>query len=215
MSMPPWTTLDHGMEIEPGQFDGIRAGKRAWVIGTGPSVRKITPDQWKAIDQDITIGCSNIAAFHDVRYLVISDIEPEYQHTSVQKSKAEYKFAPEGPQITLPYPHVRYHHTPRPGRTFAEGLLLCWSSAHAALNLAIVMGCDPIILLGIDYSGKDDHVVPQTAWSLPQDNWNTSCDNFKLFKPIAEDLGVTIINANLDSNMLAFTKTPLREILSG
>ncbi len=218
--------LDHGIEIEPGQFDNCHKGKRAWVFGTGPSLKNITDPQWEIIDSEISIGCGNIAAFHDMQYLAVGELHYDDDGElwpSATESKAEYKFVVEGPQKIMPYPNVRYRRLQHPGATLDEGLMMWKTSAHACLNLAIIMGCNPIILLGIDYR-ENAHVIPQANDSegrgfcslrFTSDDWTEEDNrkNFDRFLPLAEERKIIILNGNPDSAVDCFDKVKLGNYL--
>ena len=78
------------------------------------------------------------------------------------------------------------------------------------------MGCNPIILLGIDYDKNDRHIVPQTATLASDADWIMSRDNFSLFCPMTTPPGsISILNANLDSAVECFPKTTVQEIIDG
>ena len=199
------------------RFDNIYRGKRAWVIGTGPSLARITPQQWTEIDKDITIGVNNLAAYHEPKFLVSGEVENVNFFESFRKSPAK-KFVCEGPQAELGCEAERFSHTNQPTYKLSQGLCLGGSSSIAALNLALIMGCNPVVLLGIDYHNHT-HIIPQfnddpeKPYCYPHDI-TLAFDTFKKFVFHAKTIGRTIINANLDSAIDCFPKKPIDEILA-
>lgn len=196
------------------RFDNVHAGKRAWVIGTGPSLANITPPQWQQIDSDITIGINNLPSYHQTDYLLAGESRTPIWFKSFRTSQA-VKFIIEEPRRQFDYPCIRFKDVKHPTFKLSQGLMTMGTSTHAALNLALIMGCDPVILLGVDYNSQT-HITPQ-ADDDPNHPYlyaDAAIENFKKFVPHAKHLKRTIINGNPDSALECFSKQSVAEILA-
>jgi len=127
-------------------FKNLHVGCRAWVLGCGPSLNKVTADQWFQIDKDITIGVNDSPAVHDVKFLLFLDQGLEERFECIRTSRAKFKFTHLGQKVSIPAIGVMRSRVPT--ERIEDGLYWNGSSVHAALNLALIMGCDPIVLLG-------------------------------------------------------------------
>ena len=189
------------------------------MFGTGPSLNLATDAQWAVIDKDVTIGVNNIAASHEVDYVLASDGNTHIDCPHYLNNAAKKIF-----MLDRYYDHVEhikntasFKRASTPSRRFEDGLYIRYASGHAALNLALIMGCDPIILLGFDYRALV-HAVP-TGRDRPTKQWSDfprkaiGQVGFKYFAGIIKELGRTVLNANPDSAVECFPKVSLKEIL--
>ena len=216
--------LNQRLDVKYSWFDGVHPGRRAFVCGNGPSLSAITPDQWQKIDQDITFGVNGVNQIHDVKYLLMTDIHqifnvPEYidMRDSVIRSKATFKLCLKSHlKHANPYINpVAWTKAAKPSERFRDGLWLSQNSVHACLNLALIMGCNPIVLLGLDY-GEAVHGHPHPG-DRPGKQWDMAqacVVGFSKFIPLAKKLGVTIINGLPSSKLPYYDKKPLAEILA-
>ncbi len=91
-------------------------------------------------------------------------------------------------------------------------------SGFQALNLAVQFGATDIILIGFDLHERGgNHWYGRNKWdraSNPmQTNYNRWNKGFTLAKPTLNRLGVNVINASVDSQLEAFPKKPLAEVM--
>ena len=194
-------------------FNGLHKSRRAWVLGCGPSLNKITASQWSRIDKDITIGVNDVPAVHDVKFLLFLDGGLEEQFDCIGASKAEYKFTHLGQKVSIPAIGLMRSRTPTD--RIEDGLYWNGSSVHAALNLALIMGCDPIVLLGVDYkenvhAAKRDSDNPDLPYGKEH-----AVKNFARLAKLAKKQGATIVNANAGSAVQCFPRVPLGKLLKG
>ena len=126
-------------------FNSLYSSKRAWVMGCGPSLNEITPSQWSKIDKDITIGVNDVPAVHDVKFLLFLDGGLEEQFECIRTSKACFKFTHLGQKVSIPA--IGVMRSTVPTKRMEDGLYWNGSSVHAGLNVALIMGCNPIVLL--------------------------------------------------------------------
>ncbi len=193
-------------------FNGLYTSKRAWVMGCGPSLNEITPSQWAQIDKDITIGVNDVPAVHDVKFLLFLDGGLEEQFECIRTSKAGFKFTHLGQKVSIPAIGVM-RSTVASGR-MEDGLYWNGSSVHAGLNLALIMGCNPIVLLGVDYRANV-HAAERTTDNLdiPYGKEH-AVSNFAYLAKLAKKLGSTVINANPASAVKCFERVPLGQLLA-
>ncbi len=213
------------------QFTDMHKGRRAWMLGCGPSINGITDEQWLEIDKDITLGVNHIAAIHDVGFLVWIDkgigcsvIRPPNSKWPeavagepspyMAGSKAKYKIT-RTKNIHADAITVKLNKK-NPNLNAADGLYCSGSSSQAALHMAIILGCNPIVLLGIDYNNYS-HCY-KTTKDRPEMNYPGAAKTIQRFGPmrdLATKHGRKVYNASLDSEMEMFEKRTIGDILSG
>ena len=156
---------------------GAWSGSPAWVIAGGPSLRTFDFSLLRGVPHVIAIN----AAFYDVptaEVFVTEDCRViERFAPDLAKFKGVKIFAcPDDayvPQVKAIAPDVEIVHT-RPkskgwSKRLEDGLSTSQSSAIPALNLADVMGANPIYLLGIDCNREDAgnfHARYPKSWSM-------------------------------------------------
>jgi CMP-N-acetylneuraminic acid synthetase len=198
-------------------WNNLHYGKRAWILATGPSLADVTPEQWALIDQDITIGVNNAPTVHDSKYLLWSDVNAPKVLPSIITSEAEYKFTLDCDRKCEEVPDVVYYKPcPSASTTFEGGLTARQNSAHAALNLAIVMGCNPIVLMGVDFK-ECTHAVQQKGddASVLYDPDGKKAANWQVVADACGHLDVRIINSLEDSGLECFPRVSIDKILAG
>ena len=198
--------------IPPEQFTDMYKGKRAWILACGPSLLDITDQQWAEIDKEVTIGVNLVAEVHDAKILIWMDKDnpPEW----MKASKAKYKLTkPNGTynNDTIDVKNLKKNLT----LNVADGLFCSGSTTQSALHLAIIMGCDPIILLGVDY-GPYVHCYTweQDTPDLRYPGAAKTIERFGLVKDLADKHGRTVLNGNMASEMEMFEKRTIDDILS-
>ncbi|MAH51462.1 hypothetical protein CMI37_36945 [Candidatus Pacearchaeota archaeon] len=197
-------------------FTDLHKGRRAWVVATGPHQATVTPEQWAIIDQDITIGVNNAAAIHDTKYLLWADEIGPKAYPSIITSDAEYKFT------LKPCPYlpdvVVYENSPSINKTFQGGLTSRGCSTHAALHLAIVMGCNPICLIGLDFGPENVHAIYQPQLgddrSKPYDADGSLRGKWGAIAEMTKYLKLNIINACEYSGLECWPKMSIDTIIA-
>ena len=193
-------------------FNGLYSSKRAWVMGCGPSLNEITPSQWSKIDKDITIGVNDVPAVHDVKLLLFLDAGLEEEFECIRTSKADFKFTHLGQKVSIPA--IGVMRSVVPTKRMEDGLYWNGSSVHAGLNLALIMGCNPIVLLGVDYRANV-HAAGRTTDNrdIPYGKEHAA-GNFTHLAKLAKKLGSAVLNANPGSAMECFERVPLAQLLA-
>ncbi len=197
-------------------FTDLHKGQRAWILATGPHLATITPAQWAIIDQDITIGVNNSPATHDSKYLLWADQCCPQVYPSVITSEADYKFTLH-PTSDVPEV-IEYGSSPAVNRTFEGGLTARGCSTHSATHLAIVMGCNPICIIGCDFGAENVHATYQPQLGdrkdIPYDATGELRLNWGAFAEMTKYLGRTILNACEYSGLECWPKLSVDDIIA-
>jgi len=198
--------------------DGAWKGRRAFVVGSGPSMRGF---QYDLLKDELTIGCNEefrwtptIAMCQDVRWIEARKDDAAYRNCkSIKvycKSHPDYD---EG--FTLPdWVYLITPTTTRKGRpwghTLDGGVANAACCGIPALNLADILGADPIYLLGFDCRADDagrvnghDRYPPE--WQMPVQR-NRFGLWIKQFRSYAKDISAHVVNLNYLSALDCFPK---------
>lgn len=224
------------------KFERVHAGRRCFVVGNGPSLNQI--DMGRLRDE-ITFGSNRIYLGFDrwgfaFNYWAVQD------ETQIRQSAGEYvervpaktvkfiptaflhlfdldRFAP-----TCPVP-LELHPVPYPQFSASKAIQYNgWTVTYLLLQLAVIMGCNPIILVGVDHSynigakelvapnrwkdqNSNTHFDPGYAAPTPDHLWNAPNYEFMdaAFACAAQwsaRSGVKILNATPGSKLEAFEK---------
>jgi hypothetical protein len=214
------------------ELKDIHKGKRAFIIGNGPSLKQTNLAKLKT---EYTFGLNRIylmfpelgfgtTYFVSVNDLVIEQCAGEISTLSMPKflSWRSHRFFPSGP-IPATFLYTTYDN-PAFARDVSHRV---WESAtvtYVALQLAFHMGFEQVILVGVDHNsnvpGKanstivsqgDDpnHFVPGYfgkgfRWQLP--DFETSEIGYRLARQAFEREGRQILDATLGGNLTIFPK---------
>lgn len=203
-------------------------GRRAFVVGSGPSLRGF---DFSLLRNELWIGCNEeyrhaptIALVQDPR-LFAGDGSPEITPYSRNPAwtggphiPVYFKGHPdrqdyEAPDTAFQVNSAHSREAPfRWGQTLEEGLYYGANVGMAAINLAEILGADPIYLLGFDARTDDQrthhHDSYPDSWKLDRAEdravvyrrWHAA------FRKIATMVRSRIINLNPDSGIDAFRK---------
>ncbi len=208
--------------------EGQWSGRRAFVVGSGPS---LTGFNFGLLKHDLTIGCNDeykwgptIAICQDPRFFngdgtpdrIPARLNPAWvqgPHTPVY-----FKGHPEQEEFEAPdtvFKIISDHGLGREfkwGKTLAGGLYYGANVGMAALNLAEILGADPIYLLGFDANPE----IPQThhhdsypqAWCMENQDDRAAVYGrwIKEFRRIAPMIKAKVYNLNMLSGIDAFPK---------
>jgi len=208
--------------------DNIWKGHRAFIIGGGPSLKGF---DWKLLRNEKTIGINKaIIAFEpDVLFsmdkLFWSVVYPNLGIIPrCTKIYLDGNIIPKcSPKITKLgiIKYLRYKESPKFSKSLKDGLSSEVDSGYAALNLALLLGADPIYLLGYDM--KLNKNSEQIWWHDGYKKYflKNAIENYKkrIFayekyaKPIIDDyFKVKVINLNINSNIKCFPFAKREEI---
>jgi hypothetical protein len=188
--MPPMTLKD---------FKNKHKDKKAYVLGTGPSLRRVKAGQFadgiviavngailKYPDADYYFTC-DLGMTLWKSWLILKDIDCDLILAS-NCGFATHEHRMEGRKVFEGIDPARVHHLPRSNHnSFSQDALIKGSSsAHVAVNFACVLGCKPITLIGCDcrYEAGKKHY-----WNFPgqPDEGLVNPEHDKLRRPLSPD----------------------------
>ena len=153
------------------EFTGVHKGKPAAILGAGPSLRHLQPE-WLDGFQVFAIN-SAFAKYPDCDYFVTGDSRRpnhwswhqfQYHRCTVIMSQIGWWQPNLAEWAGVPKDRIVAFACDDPDTLPSN------SSPHAAANIAILMGCDPIVLFGCDCSWNDEGKLHFHAYEgQPQD----------------------------------------------
>lgn len=144
--------------------DGMWSGRRAFVVGSGPSLQGFDR---KLLTRERTIGINEewrwtptIALHSDLRLLKGDGLKKGYRddeaYLSTKSIKVYHKAHPDQEDLEAPDFIFKIHSSLGVlGRTLSDGLCFRANAGLAGLNLACILGADPIYLMGFDCGALD------------------------------------------------------------
>lgn len=183
-------------------FKDIHAGQRCFVIGNGPSLNRIDMSRLKS---EITFGSNRVYRGFDKwgfgftywsieDQLVAEDIAEEWTREVIGAPRyASTAFVPEdlmhhvhahvkgygNPCIPINFPRIECYPNLYPFSNDPGQIIWGGTVTYLLLQLAALMGCDPIILLGIDFS----YSIPGTVKDLGASRLMSTQDDPNHFFP--------------------------------
>lgn len=85
------------------------------------------------------------------------------------------------------------------------------SSGEAAVQLAVHMGADRVVLLGFDMT--PGHFHDKHKWTVPESTYATFIDSFNWTAEWCKTKGVEVLNATPNSALTCFTKVDLDDLI--
>ncbi len=152
-------------------------------------------------------------AVHDVKFLLFLDGGLEEEFECIRTSRANFKFTHLGQKVSIPA--IGVMRSTVASKRMEDGLYWNGSSVHAGLNLALIMGCNPIVLLGVDYRANVHAAVRKTDNPDIAYGKEHAVSNFAHLAALAKKLGTTVLNANPASAVGCFERVPVEQLLLG
>ena len=213
------------------QYKNIHKGRRAFIIGNGPSIAKTDMSRLKG---EITFGMNRVylafpewgyesSYFLSVNDLVIEQSAEDIMRLTMPKfiswrSQAEISNTANTHFLHSTYERPRFAKDMR-GRVW-EGATV----TYVALQLAYYMGCNPVILIGVDHSfssrGKPNTTVVSKGddrdhfdakyfgkgfrWQLP--DLKTSEQSYAMARDVYEADGRQVLDASIGGKLTVFPK---------
>lgn len=148
-----------------------RKGQRGFVLGNGPSLKKMN---LRCLKDELTIGSNGVYQLFDeigfsTDYLLFEDIvQTELRRKDIPKIKGARKLAASYNSYAFPRDEETFFMNVRPwndfyreqvfpefSTDFAAIVYLGGTVTYIALQLAFHLGCDPVYLIGVDHSYGD------------------------------------------------------------
>lgn len=218
---------------------GVHGGRRCWVWGNGPSLGRM---DLSPLRRELTVGLNRGYLLFDrlgwattyhvtVNALVLeqfgADIEALPDTCTRLVSWPGRHAVPSAAALRCVPDAVGFSADPR------QGLYIGATVTHVALQLAYWLGCDPVVLIGVDHrfttpgdgkanqtltSGGDDanHFDPSyfgkgTRWQLP--DLETSEAAYRLAREAFEADGRRVLDATVDGALRVFEKADYNQLI--
>ena len=154
--------------LRTSNFKDIHEGIPAWIIGNGPSLRRMDLGLLK---HEITFGMNSIFLGFDLlgfipKYYTVEDnFVAEDNSRQISQLAGTIKFIPEDLSYCIKADEqtcwVNFVRNYQPYPQFSSNCseIIYWGSTvtYLAIQLAYFMGCDPLYLVGVDF----DYIVPK------------------------------------------------------
>jgi len=163
---------------------GLHSGRRCFVLGNGPSLNKI---DLRRLGSEITIGCNGLfLAFERMisppTYYTVEDVlVAEDRAAELKRIKGCTKIAPldvkqhlDGGDFVYCNFLRRYAGIPKFGWAFDKRAYWGGTVTFFNLQLAAFLGCNPIILVGIDHNYATDFNIKKEGkvWTSQESDQN-------------------------------------------
>ncbi len=198
--------------------DGAWAGRPAFVIGGGPSLKDF---DFSRLAGELTLGL-NMAFLHDPTANLVFDLRLMESLVQDPRWKA-YKGAKLWLNSEIPNERGRFKDVVELRECLDMGRGPLWSTGlewgiwrrtnagASALNLAEILGADPIYLLGFDFNQKGNwHGEYPKGWTPDE---VTLRGYIKDFEENVGGIRATVVNLNPESALRSFPHGHLRDVL--
>ncbi len=185
---------------------------RCFVVGTGPSLEGF---DFLMLDGEDTIAINHAVRFFEPTLVFWSDhdLEPELTEAILNSEASRWSL---DERSEIPYTFI-VKGNGGPTNNLDDGLFYAQNSGLPALNLAILMGYDPIYLLGLDM-GSDNvktHFYPGDRW-VPNCTYEYQAKFYDYFHHERYDMSMPMVyNCSPISKIKCFPFKDIREVLSG
>lgn len=224
----------HNPQIE--KLKGIHAGKRCFIIGTGPSLRIADLDRLRE-SGDICISMNGIILAYDDTawrpdYYLIEDrvgwktwkdaLMGQYgiEHMLISDVCMGETEQPGFLRFHLAYLNISPQCPPLFSRDFSQGAYVSGTVTYACLQLAVYLGCTEIYLYGIDFNYADPQGHFTEAYvpvKLSEDLYeqNRARFGFQSAWREARKLGIHIYNASRRTALDVFESVDFDSLFAG
>jgi hypothetical protein len=168
-----------------GKFHNIHQGQRAFILGNGPSLAKMDLNK---LSNEISFGMNRIfLAFANWEYrptyfLTVNDLVLEQSAEDIEALKMNKFLSWRNRGKVSHDEYTHYLHTTYERPRFAQDVRgRLWEGAtvtYIALQLAYFMGCDPVVLVGVDHNFTTKGPANQTVTSQGDDKDHFDADYF-------------------------------------
>jgi len=185
---------------------------RCFVVGTGPSLEGF---DFSLLDGEETIAINHAVRFFEPTYVYWSDPKLPDELTEAILNSDAFRYSVDR-KTTIPNTVVLARNG-GPSNSFDDGLFYNQNSGTAAFNLAVLLGYDPIYLLGMDM-GSDNvrtHFYPNDYW-VPNCIYEYQAKFYDYFYHERYGMNMPeVYNCSPISKIKAFPFKDIREVLNG
>lgn len=213
------------------RYKNLHAGQRAFIIGNGPSIAKTDMAKLKG---EITFGLNRVYlafpawGYESNYFLSVNDLVIEQSAEDIMGLKMPKFISWRNREFIGDSPETHFLHTTYERPRFARDIRSrIWEGAtvtYVALQVAYYMGCDPVILIGVDHSfsskGKPNTTVVSKGddrdhfdakyfgkgfrWQLP--DLETSEQSYAMARDAFEADGRQVLDASIGGKLTIFPK---------
>lgn len=201
----------------PVEWKDMHAGKRGFVLGTGPSLNS---QDLKLLENEITIGCNNIFKVLIPKYLCISDpgvALSVWNKLDCMKGKGEVVISAP-PCRSIPNAHTvmldKSLLVEETGYIHGQLTKTWWGKTviiDLCLPLAYHLGLSEVYLLGCDCESTGHFYHDQTAGRYA-DNWVAVFRQYRQMKKLFELAKRKIYNSTAGGKLEIFERVPYERL---
>lgn len=186
-----WLTVQRS-NSEMRRFRGIGRGRRCFILGGGPSLKKADP---APLRNEVTFGVNGIFLIEDwlgflpTYYVVEDNLVIEDRKAEIGAMRGPHKFysrfykdvIPESGTRTLinvVYDYSEYPEFPEFGRNAAKGIWCGGTVTYLCLQLAYYMGFEEAYMVGMDHNYRRPHDVKAVG-----SEWTSQSEDPNHFHP--------------------------------
>ena len=168
-----------------GQMQGIHKGKRAFIIGNGPSLRATDVSKLKG---EFTFGMNRVYlafpnwGFQTSYFVSVNDLVIEQSAQEIEALSMPKFLAWRARRYVAPRPDILFLHSTYERPAFSrDARRRLWEGAtvtYVALQLAFHMGFETVILIGVDHSFSTTGQPNTTVTSQGDDPDHFAADYF-------------------------------------
>lgn len=223
----------HNPQIE--KFKGIHAGRRCFIVATGPSLRIEDLDRLKE-NGDLCISMNGIFLLYDDTewrpdYYLLEDstgwkgwkdaLMGGYgvKHMLIADACLKDISPPECLRFHLSYLKVSQNCLPRFSTDFSHGAYASGTVTYACLQFAFYLGCTEIYLYGLDHNYTaqhthfTDHYLETTATDEYMDDYRCMQFAYESAYRKAKESGVRIYNTSRSTRLGLFERVDFDQVV--
>lgn len=158
------------------KFRNVHEGRRAFILGNGPSLAKTDLSR---IKDEITFGMNRVYlafpdwGFESRYFLTVNDLVIEQAGRDIEQLKMPKFLSWRSQASVKDSANTHFLHSTYAGPKFTQDIRgRVWEGAtvtYVALQLAYYMGCDPVILIGVDHQFSTKGAPNTTVESQGED----------------------------------------------
>jgi hypothetical protein len=216
------------------KYKDLHKDKRCFIIGTGPSIKNVN---FSLIKNEILIGTNTLyrgienfkikpqywgcvdSIVLDAHYKSMFNLKTKLflAGSAGRKYLSTYQDKPANADIMVLKNLSDIIIWNKMGKDITHGVYGGGNViSDVCLHIAYYMGCNPIYLLGVDYSNlgvRWDGLLTENKKGLTENIYNKCLKSFDILNDIFKQDGRTIINLSEESKVTAFKKEKLEDII--